>query len=58
MPMGSHLGEKAAHMILGDAERGRTVFAEHVCRTMPFYTGRPPVVPLVMGYYKLAGSGR
>lgn len=58
MPMGSYLGDKAAHMILGDRDRGRTVFAEQAFRTMPFYTGRPWFVPLVMGYYNWRDRAR
>lgn len=51
MPMGSYLGDKAARMILDDREGSRTAFSEHAFRTMPFYTGHPWFVPLVMSYY-------
>jgi len=51
MPMGSYLGHKVAQRILGHQEEGHTIFAERRFRTMPFYTGNPWFVPLVMAWY-------
>ena len=52
VPMGTYLGQKAAHRILGSAE-GKTVFAERAFPTVPFYTGNPWFVPQVMKWYGL-----
>ena len=50
VPMGTYLGGKAAHRILGSPE-GKTVFAERGFPTAPFYSGNPWFVPLVMKWY-------
>jgi glycine/D-amino acid oxidase-like deaminating enzyme len=50
VPMGTYLGRKAAHRILGRNE-GRTVFAERPFPTAPFYSGNPWFVPYAMAYY-------
>jgi hypothetical protein len=50
--MGTYLGAKAAHRILGNAD-GATVFAERDFPTMPFYAGNPWFVPAVMRWYGL-----
>jgi glycine/D-amino acid oxidase-like deaminating enzyme len=52
VPMGTYLGTKAAHRILGDKE-GDTVFAERGFPAVPFYSGNPWFVPAVMRYYGL-----
>jgi glycine/D-amino acid oxidase-like deaminating enzyme len=52
VPMGTYLGTKAAHRILGDAQ-GDTVFAERGFPTVPLYSGKPWFVPAVMKYYGL-----
>lgn len=52
VPMGTYLGTKAAHRILGDKE-GDTVFAERGFPTVPLYSGNPWFVPAVMKYYGL-----
>jgi glycine/D-amino acid oxidase-like deaminating enzyme len=43
------LGQKAAHMVLGDLEG--SVFAGQPFRTMPFYSGDPWFLPLAMRFY-------
>ena len=53
VPMGTYLGSKAAHRILGNAAQGDTVFAERGFPTVPFYSGTPWFVPAVMKYYGL-----
>jgi glycine/D-amino acid oxidase-like deaminating enzyme len=50
LPMGTWLGVKAAKVILG-APDGASAFADRPFPTMPFYTGRPWFVPLVMAWY-------
>ncbi|HUK08924.1 MAG TPA: hypothetical protein VLX09_13710 [Stellaceae bacterium] len=50
--MGTYLGQKAAHRILGSPE-GRTVFADRRFPTMPFYSGNPWFVPYVMRWYRM-----
>jgi glycine/D-amino acid oxidase-like deaminating enzyme len=50
VPMGTYLGGKAAHRILGSPE-GKTIFAERGFPTAPFYSGNPWFVPLVMKWY-------
>jgi glycine/D-amino acid oxidase-like deaminating enzyme len=52
VPMGTYLGTKAAHRILGN-RAGDTVFAERGFPTVPFYSGNPWFVPAVMKYYGL-----
>jgi glycine/D-amino acid oxidase-like deaminating enzyme len=52
VPMGTYLGTKAAHRILGSKE-GDTVFAERGFPTVPLYSGTPWFVPAVMKYYGL-----
>jgi glycine/D-amino acid oxidase-like deaminating enzyme len=52
VPMGTYLGAKAAHRILGNAD-GATVFAERDFPTMPFHAGNPWFVPAVMKWYGL-----
>jgi glycine/D-amino acid oxidase-like deaminating enzyme len=52
VPMGTYLGTKAAHRILGSKE-GDTVFAERGFPTVPLYSGKPWFVPAVMKYYGL-----
>ncbi|HUK08926.1 MAG TPA: FAD-binding oxidoreductase [Stellaceae bacterium] len=52
VPMGTYLGQKAAHRILGSPE-GRTVFADRGFPTMPFYSGNPWFVPYVMRWYRM-----
>ncbi|HEX3500214.1 MAG TPA: FAD-binding oxidoreductase [Stellaceae bacterium] len=52
VPMGTYLGTKAAHRILGSRE-GDTVFAERGFPTVPLYSGKPWFVPAVMKYYGL-----
>jgi glycine/D-amino acid oxidase-like deaminating enzyme len=52
VPMGTYLGTKAAHRILGSRD-GDTVFAERGFPTVPFYSGNPWFVPAVMKYYGL-----
>lgn len=50
VPMGSWMGLKAALKIMGAADGG-TAFDSLPFRTLPFYTGNPWFVPLVMKYY-------
>jgi glycine/D-amino acid oxidase-like deaminating enzyme len=50
VPMGTYLGQKAAHRILG-APEGKTVFAERGFPTVPFYSGNPWFVRHVMTWY-------
>jgi glycine/D-amino acid oxidase-like deaminating enzyme len=50
VPMGTYLGQKAAHRILGSPE-GKTVFADRDFPRMPFYSGNPWFVPYVMKWY-------
>jgi glycine/D-amino acid oxidase-like deaminating enzyme len=52
VPMGTYLGQKAAHRILGSPE-GRTIFADRGFPTMPFYSGNAWFVPYVMRWYGL-----
>ena len=51
VPMGTYLGQKAAHRILGSPE-GNTVFADRGFPTMPFYSGNPWFVRHVMTWYR------
>lgn len=50
VPMGSWMGMKAAHKIMGSKE-GATSFDGLPFRSMPLYTGNPWFVPMVMKYY-------
>ncbi len=50
--MGTYLGTKVGHRILGRKEGG-TVFAERGFPTVPLYSGNPWFVPAVMRYYGL-----
>jgi glycine/D-amino acid oxidase-like deaminating enzyme len=50
VPMGSWMGLKAALKIMGAADAA-TAFDSLPFRTLPFYTGNPWFVPLVMKYY-------
>jgi glycine/D-amino acid oxidase-like deaminating enzyme len=52
VPMGTYLGTKVAHRILG-SKAGDTVFAERGFPTVPLYSGTPWFVPAVMKYYGL-----
>jgi glycine/D-amino acid oxidase-like deaminating enzyme len=47
IPMGTYLGIKAAHRILGSGDAD-TLFADRPFPTMPLYTGNPWFVPWVM----------
>jgi glycine/D-amino acid oxidase-like deaminating enzyme len=51
VPMGTYLGQKAAHRILGSPE-GKTVFADRAFPTMPFYSGNPWFVRHIMAWYR------
>ncbi len=48
--MGSYLGAKLAHRIMGRAE-GNSVFEQGRFPTLPFYRGRAWFLPLVMKYF-------
>lgn len=50
MPMGTYLGCKLAHGLLGEPG-GETIFRERSFPTLPGYTGNPWFVPYVMKYY-------
>jgi len=52
VPMGTYLGTKAGHRILGN-KAGETVFAERGFPTVPFYSGNPWFVPPLMSWYGL-----
>jgi glycine/D-amino acid oxidase-like deaminating enzyme len=52
VPMGTYLGQKAAHRILGSPE-GKTVFADRDFPTVPFYSGNPWFVRHVMAWYRV-----
>jgi glycine/D-amino acid oxidase-like deaminating enzyme len=52
VPMGTYLGTKAGHRILGN-KAGETVFAERGFPTVPFYSGNPWFVPHLMSWYGL-----
>ncbi len=47
------LGAKAAYKVLGDRERGRTAFEAPPPASIPFYTGKPWFMPLMIGLYGL-----
>jgi len=47
------LGQKAAHMILGNAEQSSSWFAKTPFPTRPFYNGNPWFLPYVIGWYGL-----
>jgi len=52
VPMGTYLGTKVAHRILG-SKAGDTIFAERSFPAVPLYSGKPWFVPAVMKYYGL-----
>lgn len=54
IPLGTHLGRKAALRILGRAEEARTAFDALPFRSAPFYSGNPWFVPAAMKYYDWA----
>jgi glycine/D-amino acid oxidase-like deaminating enzyme len=54
IPLGTHLGRKAALRILGRVEEARTAFDDLPFPTAPFYTGNPWFVPAAMKYYDWA----
>ena len=47
------LGNKAAHMILGNKEDAQSVFAQRSFPTRPFYRGHSWFLPYVIGWYGL-----
>ena len=52
VPMGTYLGQKAAHRILGSAE-GKTVFADRRFPPVPLLPGSPWLARRVMNWYRL-----
>ena len=52
VPTGTHLGDKAARMVLGEPGSS-SAFAGRDFPTKPLYTGRPWFLPAVLGWYRL-----
>jgi glycine/D-amino acid oxidase-like deaminating enzyme len=52
VPMGTYLGMKLAHRIVG-SKQGETVFEEKAFPTKAFYRGNPWFVPAAMRYFDL-----
>ena len=55
IPMGTYLGTKIGHAVLGNPE-ARSVFADKSFRSLPFYRGRPWFIPLVTRYWQSIDS--
>jgi glycine/D-amino acid oxidase-like deaminating enzyme len=55
IPMGTYLGTKIGHAVLGNRE-AQSVFADKSFRSLPFYRGRPWFVPLVARYWQSIDS--
>jgi glycine/D-amino acid oxidase-like deaminating enzyme len=51
VPMGTYLGQKAAHRILGSPE-GKTIFAERSFPSVPLIPGNPWLARQVMTWYR------
>jgi glycine/D-amino acid oxidase-like deaminating enzyme len=51
VPMGTYLGQKVAHRILGSPE-GKTIFADRAFPTMPLYSGNPWLLRHAMTWYR------
>ncbi len=49
----SYFGQKLAHKMLGDVEKGHTYFDNLGFQTKPFYTGNPWFMPAVLGWHRL-----
>lgn len=56
VPMGTYLGGKIAHAILGEHGKAATVFADRSFPTLPLYKSKPWFLPLVFGYYRHVDS--
>ncbi len=50
VPMGTYMGDKIAHKILGDGDAS-TPFDDLRFPSNPFYTGLPWFLPLIVGYF-------
>lgn len=55
VPMGTYLGTKIGHAVLGQREAA-SIFADKSFRSMPFYTGRPWFVPMLTRYWQSLDS--
>lgn len=55
VPMGTYLGTKLGHAVLGQREAS-SIFAARSFRTLPFYTGRPWFIPVVTRYWQQLDS--
>jgi glycine/D-amino acid oxidase-like deaminating enzyme len=51
VPMGTYLGQKAAHCILG-APEGKTIFGDRSFPSVPLIPGNPWLARQVMGWYR------
>jgi len=51
VPMGTYLGQKAAHRILGSPE-GKTIFADRSFPSLPFISGSPWLARQAMTWYR------
>jgi len=56
VPMGTYLGQKAAHRILGSPE-GKTIFADRSFPSLPFISGSPWVACQAMAWYRTRDRG-
>jgi glycine/D-amino acid oxidase-like deaminating enzyme len=52
VPMGTYLGQKAAHRIMGSPE-AKTIFGERSFGTVPVVSGSPWLARQIMGWYRL-----
>jgi glycine/D-amino acid oxidase-like deaminating enzyme len=55
IPMGTYLGTKIGHAVLGNRE-AQSVFADKSFRSLPFYRGRPWFIPMVTRYWQAIDS--
>jgi glycine/D-amino acid oxidase-like deaminating enzyme len=51
LPMGTYLGQKAAHAVMGHRSEAASVFRELTFPTIPILGGRNWYVPWVIGYW-------
>ncbi len=49
----SYFGQKLAHKMLGDTEKGHTYFDNLDFQTKPFYSGNPWFMPAILGWHRL-----